>query len=331
MSIQLAPVSDASIDAIGRLAADPEVLAQTLLPKPYPPDGARQFVAHIARASVAGQEHAFAILAPELVGVCGVRLLAEGVGEIGYWIGRPYWRRGYASAAAAQLVDLCRETLALSELRARVLDSNVGSLRVLRGVGLRELRRAPNAPDTRWPPDAVTCHYARALSRHDPDRAPAALHGPRYQTRDAGDTGHGVFATAPIAAGALVMLMRGQDIPTAAITPGLRVMQLGPDRWLAEEPLRPDASDFINHACEPNLSFYAGTTALLALRDIAPGEELSFDYSTTMNEPGWAMDCRCGAARCRGQVRSFDALPPKLREALAPRALTWLRAGLGSG
>lgn len=322
---QLSLLSEEHIDEIQRFAADPSVLNQTLLPNPYPPDGARSFVEHIREARLSGAEFAFAVEAPSFAGVCGVRRTAPGVGEIGYWLGQPFRGRGLGRDAAGMLVDFCRETGLFHTLTARVLDTNTPSVRVLEGAGLRESHRTINGTNTRWPADAVIRHYTRALSPEDADRVPGALHTPLYTTRGAGEHGDGVFARAPIRRHTLAMLMRGRLIHSDEITPGLRVMQLGPDQWLAERPESPDASDFVNHSCAPNLGFSDGSTALYTLRDIAPGEELCFDYSTTMNEPGWSMRCLCGSSDCRGLIQSFDELPEAQQRRLAPRALAWLR------
>ncbi|HZP92518.1 MAG TPA: SET domain-containing protein-lysine N-methyltransferase [Burkholderiales bacterium] len=81
--------------------------------------------------------------------------------------------------------------------------------------------------------------------------------------------------------------------------------------------------DYVNHSCDPNcrLDFRAGDKVfLVALRDIAPGEELSFDYATTTTRagieafPGWRFACLCGVPQCRGEVGCAEDLPPeKLR------------------
>lgn len=52
---------------------------------------------------------------------------------------------------------------------------------------------------------------------------------------------------------------------------------------------------------------------MIALRDIAAGEELTYDYSTHQEHPEGEMICLCGAASCRGVVRSFSTLPSALR------------------
>lgn len=50
------------------------------------------------------------------------------------------------------------------------------------------------------------------------------------------------------------------------------------------------------------------------MRDIKKDEECTFDYSTTMDEDDWEMDCSCGSKNCRHQIRDFKYLPKKLQE-----------------
>lgn len=68
---------------------------------------------------------------------------------------------------------------------------------------------------------------------------------------------------------------------------------------------------FINHSCDPNCCVRDGS--IVALGNIADGEELTFDYSTTMDERSWTMVCRCGAPNCRGIVDDFRTLSPDIR------------------
>ena len=44
-----------------------------------------------------------------------------------------------------------------------------------------------------------------------------------------------------------------------------------------------------------------------------PGEEIRFDYSTTMLERAWELNCACGSPRCRGLIQDFDLLPIALQ------------------
>lgn len=73
--------------------------------------------------------------------------------------------------------------------------------------------------------------------------------------------------------------------------------------------------DFTNHSCEPNTGVRLTDkgTLVLALRDIIPREQLTYDYSTYMNNPYEVFECLCGAARCRRTIGNFSTLPPDLQ------------------
>jgi len=70
---------------------------------------------------------------------------------------------------------------------------------------------------------------------------------------------------------------------------------------------------YVNHSCEPNAGLKDGTE-LYALRDISEGEEITFDYSTYMDEDDWEMDCLCGSPNCRKRIRDFKYLPLEIQE-----------------
>lgn len=137
--------------------------------------------------------------------------------------------------------------------------------------------------------------------------------------------GHGVFAMQRIPAGALVTRCRGKIKTIEQIDSEERVMQIGKDSYLAEDSQNPSVDDFINHSCEPNLGFVDGTPVHYALRDIEPGEELCFDYSTCMNEAGWTIPCLCESPSCRGTITSHCDLPPHVQARLNPTVLQYLR------
>src|SRR5436190_23529877 len=65
---------------------------------------------------------------------------------------------------------------------------------------------------------------------------------------------------------------------------------------------------YSNHSCEPNCGVNANLE-LFTLKDILPGEELLWDYSTSMFERHWTMRCGCGALTCRHIIQDFDLLP----------------------
>ncbi len=74
--------------------------------------------------------------------------------------------------------------------------------------------------------------------------------------------------------------------------------------------------NYINHSCNPNagIKIIGNSVLLFAIRNIHKGDEITFDYSTTMAEDYWEMNCRCGSKNCRGKIRDFKYLPPALQE-----------------
>ena len=66
----------------------------------------------------------------EVVGNIG-SWVAEGGRELGFWIGRSYWGRGYATRALAEFIGEVPDR----PLFAHVAEHNVGSLRVLTKCG----------------------------------------------------------------------------------------------------------------------------------------------------------------------------------------------------
>jgi SET domain-containing protein len=146
---------------------------------------------------------------------------------------------------------------------------------------------------------------------------------PQLEIRQTATKGRGVFALEPIANGSRILEFQGRVLKSAELTDDLLAMQVGPDEWLCSDGSSLD--DCVNHSCEPNGGFLQGDLVLYALRDIAPGEEIGWDYSTSIGEPGWTLDCRCGFTSCRGIVRSWVDLQPAERERLQRTALRYLR------
>ena len=73
---------------------------------------------------------------------------------------------------------------------------------------------------------------------------------------------------------------------------------------------------FINHSCEPNCETgeVRGRVWIKALRDIAAGEELTYDYNLYDGDDDEAL-CNCGAPGCRKSMYSPDELKRRARAA----------------
>lgn len=119
--------------------------------------------------------------------------------------------------------------------------------------------------------------------------------------------GHGVFAAEPIGAHRKIGEIRGEAVSVeearirATRHERIMIVELSARRALdftrSTDPMR-----FTNHSCRPNARLCTdyGRVEFYALRDIAPGEELTVDYGQTHHEGKLA--CRCGAAGCRGAL-----------------------------
>ena len=127
--------------------------------------------------------------------------------------------------------------------------------------------------------------------------------------------GKAVYAARAFAAGEQVIRFTGRRIRAARLPRSLRGAA---DRFLqvtADQYMGPSGriDDLINHSCAPNtgLRFTDGGVVLIALRAIVPGEEIAWDYSTTLKDSGWHMLCQCRQPGCRGTVGDFATLPPE--------------------
>jgi RimJ/RimL family protein N-acetyltransferase len=76
--------------------------------------------------------------APNLIGACGLGRRPSGAVEMGYWIARAYWSRGFATEACVALVDIAR-TLGLASLEGSHFVDNPASARVLEKLGFEPL------------------------------------------------------------------------------------------------------------------------------------------------------------------------------------------------
>lgn len=133
--------------------------------------------------------------------------------------------------------------------------------------------------------------------------------------------GLGLFTARPIPANSVALHVRDPNYLSGAkpyaqlILSGFThadIFQVGHDSFL---PPYGGLDDFTNHSCEPNCGLQVDSSGfrMVALRDIAAREELTYDYSTHQEHPQEDMTCQCGSMRCRGVVRSFSTLPEALR------------------
>ena len=138
----LRALAPADAPAIQRLAGDRDVAATTLrIPHPYADGYATEWINRTTEKFRAGTGVTFAITirgAGEFIGAAGLMLTLEHErAELGYWIGKPFWNRGYATEAARAVVAYGFEHRGLHRIHACYFAENPQSGRVLEKSGMR--------------------------------------------------------------------------------------------------------------------------------------------------------------------------------------------------
>ena len=130
--------------------------------------------------------------------------------------------------------------------------------------------------------------------------------------------GRGVFALRPIRSGSRVVEYIGERIShreadrrhTSEDGWSPHTMLFVVDgKTVIDATRRGNSARWINHSCRPNCEAVddEGRIYIDAIRDIRPGEELTYDYNLILDEPHTpvakkAHPCHCGAPRCRGTL-----------------------------
>jgi RimJ/RimL family protein N-acetyltransferase len=127
---------------ISLLAGDWDIARMTArIPFPYSEPLAHQWMRGIEpNEFVRGVD-----LAGVLIGAVGYMPQADGSAEIGYWIGKPWWGRGFATEAARALVRYCFATARIGRLTCCHFVDNPASQRVIAKLGFQ-----PIGPCTAW-------------------------------------------------------------------------------------------------------------------------------------------------------------------------------------
>ena len=138
----LRPFRTDDAEDVRRLAGDYAVADTTLnVPHPYEPGMAEDWIDSHAPGWEAGELAVYAVTladSGELIGAISLQVDGEfRRANLGYWIGRPYWNRGYCTEAARALADFGFDTLQLNRVHASHLARNPASGRVMAKIGMR--------------------------------------------------------------------------------------------------------------------------------------------------------------------------------------------------
>lgn len=130
--------------------------------------------------------------------------------------------------------------------------------------------------------------------------------------------GKAVFANKDFEKGEEIIEFKGQpmkrrELPKLITREEDRYIQVGKDKYFGPSG---DFDDFLNHSCNPNsgIKIKGKRVILIAIKDIKKGEEIMWDYSTTMDEDEWEMGCMCKSKNCRGRIRDFKYLPREIQQ-----------------
>ena len=135
-----------------------------------------------------------------------------------------------------------------------------------------------------------------------------------------------LIAIRPIVVGTRLFTIAGRE----TAVPTRYSVQVGPSLHLDPDCV-PDELDlvrryfwrYLDHHCDPTTLIR--DREVFALRDIAEGEGVTFNYNTTEYDMAEPFQCHCGSARCVGMVRGARHLTPTQRDQLAQWLPDYLR------
>lgn len=127
---------------VQRLVGDRDIALMTVaIPHPYEDGMAEEWIRTSSERFEKDEVLNFAITLQtdrNLIGAIGLELEPEHQrGELGYWIGKPYWNHGYATEAAQAVVAYGFKVLKLNRIYAFHFTRNPASGRVLEKIGMR--------------------------------------------------------------------------------------------------------------------------------------------------------------------------------------------------
>ncbi len=135
------PLRNSDAESLYEHVQDEAVARWTLwIPHPYPKEDALKFIRKTRRDIRHGKSYTFGILQTETAGVIGAVSLMNinrhnQSAELGYWLGRRFWGRGYMTEAILLALRFGFERIKLHRVEAEVFEQNAASASVLQKAG----------------------------------------------------------------------------------------------------------------------------------------------------------------------------------------------------
>jgi len=134
LALRAARLEDAK--AVAALANDRRIAENTArIPYPYKLADAEQFIAGANKKGEAA--YLITLHDKTIIGACGLMFHYDDTPEIGYWLGVPYWNKGYATEALHALIDYAFTDLTHDAVQAGARVTNPASRRVLEKCGFQ--------------------------------------------------------------------------------------------------------------------------------------------------------------------------------------------------
>lgn len=131
---------------VQKLAGNVNVSKMTLnIPYPYKPGMAEEWISSHQDNWESKACISYAIVkldSDQLLGTMSFVRIDGSEGELGYWIGQPYWGMGYCTEAARELIRFSFQNLGLEKIVAEHLISNPASGKVMEKVGMHHVLTA---------------------------------------------------------------------------------------------------------------------------------------------------------------------------------------------
>ena len=128
---------------VQKLAGNENVSKMTLnIPYPYKSGVAEEWIRTHQENWEARARITYAIVkldTLQLLGTIGFVRIEDSEGELGYWIGEPYWGMGYCTEAARELIRFSFQNMELDKIVAEHLTLNTASGKVMQKVGMKHL------------------------------------------------------------------------------------------------------------------------------------------------------------------------------------------------
>ncbi len=140
---------------------------------------------------------------------------------------------------------------------------------------------------------------------------PTSYLSPKLEVRAAPEKGgFAVYAREALQKDELLCVWTGRavtltQLETLSDAEKSHTIQVDDGIYLAPFDSQEEPADFINHSCDPNAGI-RGQISLVAMRPIAPGEEITFDYAMSDSSAFDEFRCACGSPLCRGRVTGDD-------------------------